>query len=82
MASIRLIALADMELESGRCWTSTCPCRPGACLRLARLRHCWSYGLVVAADLRDAHTALGAITGQIVAEDLLDVIFAQFCIGK
>ena len=36
----------------------------------------------VAADLRDAHTALGAITGQIVAEDLLDVIFAQFCIGK
>jgi len=36
----------------------------------------------VAADLRDAHDALGAITGQIVAEDLLDLIFAQFCIGK
>ena len=36
----------------------------------------------VAADLRDAHDALGAITGQVVAEDILDVIFAQFCIGK
>ena len=36
----------------------------------------------VAADLRDAHVALGAITGQTVAEDILDVIFAEFCIGK
>jgi tRNA modification GTPase len=36
----------------------------------------------VAADLRDAHDALGAITGQVVAEDILDLIFAQFCIGK
>jgi len=36
----------------------------------------------VAADLRDAHDALGAITGQVVAEDILDVIFAEFCIGK
>jgi len=36
----------------------------------------------VAADLRDAHTALAAITGHVVAEDILDVIFAEFCIGK
>ena len=36
----------------------------------------------IAADLRDAHTALAAITGQVVAEDILDVIFAEFCIGK
>ena len=36
----------------------------------------------VAADLRAAHDALASITGQIVAEDILDVIFAQFCIGK
>ena len=36
----------------------------------------------VAADLRDAHDALGTVTGQIVAEDILDLIFAQFCIGK
>ena len=38
--------------------------------------------IVGAAGLRDAPVPLGAITGQIVAEDLLDVIFAQFCIGK
>ena len=36
----------------------------------------------VAADLRDAHDALGSITGQVVADDLLDIIFAEFCIGK
>ncbi|MBM4042231.1 MAG: tRNA modification GTPase [Planctomycetes bacterium] len=36
----------------------------------------------VAADLRTAHDALGAITGQVAPDDLLDRIFAQFCIGK
>jgi tRNA modification GTPase len=35
-----------------------------------------------AADLGDAHDALASITGQVVAEDILDVIFAEFCIGK
>jgi len=36
----------------------------------------------VAADLRNAHDAIGGITGQVAPDDLLDVIFAQFCIGK
>lgn len=36
----------------------------------------------LAADLRAAHDALGAITGQVAPDDLLDRIFAQFCIGK
>jgi len=35
-----------------------------------------------AEDLRLAIRALGAITGQVDVEDLLDVIFADFCIGK
>jgi len=36
----------------------------------------------VALDLRAAHDALGAITGHVAPDDLLDRIFAQFCIGK
>ncbi|MFC1805626.1 tRNA uridine-5-carboxymethylaminomethyl(34) synthesis GTPase MnmE [Planctomycetota bacterium] len=36
----------------------------------------------VAADLRNAHDALAAITGHVVPDDLLDLIFAEFCIGK
>ena len=35
-----------------------------------------------AEDLRMAARSLGRITGRIDAEDLLDVIFSSFCIGK
>ncbi|TWG88991.1 tRNA modification GTPase [Mesorhizobium sp. J18] len=35
-----------------------------------------------AEELRLAATALGRISGKIDAEDLLDTIFSQFCIGK
>jgi len=35
-----------------------------------------------AEELRLAARALGRITGRIDAEDLLDVIFRDFCIGK
>ena len=35
-----------------------------------------------AEELRLAHRALGAITGEFSAEDLLGEIFARFCIGK
>ncbi|HEY7848950.1 MAG TPA: GTPase, partial [Ktedonobacterales bacterium] len=36
----------------------------------------------VAIDLRDALEALGEITGETATSELLDQIFAQFCIGK
>lgn len=37
---------------------------------------------LVAMDLRIAVNAVGEIVGQTATEDLLDVIFSQFCIGK
>ena len=37
---------------------------------------------LVAEDLRAAATALGRLTGRIDVEDVLDVIFRDFCIGK
>jgi tRNA modification GTPase len=37
---------------------------------------------LVALDLRIAVNALGEIVGQTTTEDLLDLIFSQFCIGK
>ena len=37
---------------------------------------------LAAEDLRLASRALGRITGQVTVEDLLDRIFAEFCIGK
>lgn len=37
---------------------------------------------LVAEDLRLAARALGRVTGRVDVEDLLDVVFADFCIGK
>lgn len=37
---------------------------------------------IVAEELRFAATALGRLTGRVDVEDILDVIFKDFCIGK
>jgi tRNA modification GTPase len=37
---------------------------------------------LVAEELRSAATALGRLTGRVDVEDILDVIFRDFCIGK
>ena len=37
---------------------------------------------LVAVDLRTALNALGEIVGETTAEDLLERIFLEFCIGK
>ncbi|MGB0722345.1 MAG: tRNA uridine-5-carboxymethylaminomethyl(34) synthesis GTPase MnmE [Gammaproteobacteria bacterium] len=39
-------------------------------------------GELVAEELRQAHDALGEITGQMSSDDLLGEIFGSFCIGK
>jgi tRNA modification GTPase len=51
---------------------------------LEALRRSLTAGLpeLRAEDLRLAWRSLGRITGQVDVEDLLDVIFADFCIGK
>jgi len=36
----------------------------------------------VALDLRIAVNAVGEIVGSTATDDLLDVVFSQFCIGK
>ncbi len=37
---------------------------------------------LLAVDLYEAYNALGEITGENIGEDVLDTIFAEFCIGK
>ena len=39
-------------------------------------------GILGAEELRYAAQSIGKITGQIGVEDVLDVIFRDFCIGK
>lgn len=38
--------------------------------------------VLAAEELRQAANALGRITGRVDVEDVLDVLFGQFCIGK
>ncbi|GGX83721.1 tRNA modification GTPase MnmE [Litchfieldella qijiaojingensis] len=44
--------------------------------------HGYGAGELLAEDLRDAQQALGEITGEFSADDLLGEIFGSFCIGK
>jgi tRNA modification GTPase len=37
---------------------------------------------LVAEDLRLAARALGRVTGRVDVEQVLDAVFAEFCIGK
>ena len=37
---------------------------------------------LIAEDFRSAIYSIGRITGQVDIEDLLDVVFKEFCIGK
>ena len=37
---------------------------------------------LIAEELRSAATILGRLTGRVDVEDILDVIFRDFCIGK
>jgi tRNA modification GTPase len=37
---------------------------------------------LIVGDLQEAHAALGHVTGDVAAEDVLTGVFARFCIGK
>ena len=59
--------------------------RGRAAAALMRARHAAEAGEpgeCVALELRESLGAIGEVTGQSVAEDLLDRIFSRFCVGK
>lgn len=57
-------------------------CRAAASVTEARQNAGGAELELVATDLRDALDALGQITGRAAAADLIERIFAKFCVGK
>jgi tRNA modification GTPase len=53
-----------------------------ALVRFTANRHAGFDTELLAVDLRDALAAVGQVTGETTPDDILDVIFSQFCIGK
>ncbi|MCP5405640.1 MAG: tRNA uridine-5-carboxymethylaminomethyl(34) synthesis GTPase MnmE [Pseudomonadaceae bacterium] len=49
---------------------------------LKAAHHGTSVAELVAEDLRSAANAIGTVTGRTGSEDVLDVVFSSFCIGK
>lgn len=84
----RLVALLGERLESlwrpGPEGPSHARHRAGMEQAHAALERAASVGeaALAAEDLRLAATALGRLTGRVDVEDILDAIFARFCIGK
>ena len=53
-----------------------------ALARAGRIARAAEPGEIVALELRECLAAIGEVTGRTVGEDLLERIFARFCIGK
>ena len=51
-------------------------------LTIAQTGSPYSISELIAQDLRDAAGAIGTVTGRTDTEDVLDVVFSSFCIGK
>ena len=37
---------------------------------------------LIAMDLRRAVDTIGEVTGEVVTDDILDIVFSTFCVGK
>jgi tRNA modification GTPase len=51
-------------------------------LELARQQAERNEGELIAEELKQVQEALGTITGEVTSDDLLGIIFSEFCIGK
>ena len=37
---------------------------------------------LIAIDLRRAVDTIGEVTGEVITDDILDIVFSTFCVGK
>ena len=78
-----MIALADLEPALTRARHRTALVRAQAALADARAQLLGAGDAVlVAHHLRDATTALDELVGAVDIEEILDRVFATFCVGK
>ncbi|MFM1880061.1 MAG: hypothetical protein RLZZ344_295 [Pseudomonadota bacterium] len=75
-------SLADADVFSARTWQIETLQRVGACFFSAQAHLSMRELDLFAEQLRLAQNLLSELTGEMLPDDLLGVIFSQFCIGK
>jgi len=79
-------ALAISEFENGDSSSSRWIACLGSCraalIRARAALAAGSSGELACVELRDALYALGELTGDVMTEDVMDVVFEKFCVGK
>lgn len=71
----------DVAVESERQYIAICKAKEA----LERAKNSVDSGLpldLIAVDFEDALNQLGALTGEVTSDDILDKIFSGFCVGK
>ena len=72
------VALEPLGHDLGGLWTEISPLFPHAAVGTGEDFHLD----IAAEELRAAIRQLGRITGRVGVEEILDVVFKDFCIGK
>ncbi|OQB48716.1 MAG: tRNA modification GTPase MnmE [Firmicutes bacterium ADurb.Bin153] len=80
----KALAISEFEVEDGSSsrWIACFGSCRAALSRARAVLEAKSSAELACVELRDALYALGELTGDVMTEDVMDVVFERFCVGK